>query len=201
MRWFYADGHRLRRRVNFLVRGYADALMHAVEPMLATLGEYSLTVFYADASDQPGLQLSRSRALIDAWLLAVDDDSDIDREAVYLRCLLVCVGYDPLGDEPDEYVRRSLLLALSSLSADRYASASIVATVLERLCASPRFPALRLSTAVAECVLAALYRDPTDVETQRLTAILARQESPEPSLLHRLHTRLTDLSHSPPAAD
>jgi hypothetical protein len=75
-----------------------------------------------------------------------------------------------------------------------------VATVLESLFTSPRLPALSLSDAVAECILAALYRDPTDVETQRLTAILARQESPEPSLLDRLHTRLTELSNSPPAA-
>jgi hypothetical protein len=170
--WSYMNELGLRRRVNFLCRGHTDVMLHALEPVLNAAGPDAVSRFYSIFPDQPDIALSSARALLEVWLLATDDRESTDREAIYLRCVTICVFAWPADDtaEPSRFIA----LLLSALSADRRASLSTALAVIEFLLGELKWLPALLPSQLAECVLAFLLRlVPVGSDHERLEAILA----------------------------
>jgi hypothetical protein len=197
MVWNYTDGLALRRRVNFLCRTHSDLMLHTLEPLLDAIGRFAVTRFFSIFPEQPALAVSGARALIDSWLVGTGEAGPAEREAVYLRCAILCLRDDRAwvnDDDPEPH--RLVAVLVSAMSADRELSVDTAVTVLEMLVRDSALSVTPLSPLLAESVLGFLRRDDlTGTGPARLLAVLAHLDPAlvAPPVLRRLHARVGEL--------
>jgi hypothetical protein len=187
----------LRHRVNFLCRTHGDLMLHTLEPLLDAIGRFAVTRFFSIFAEQPALAVSGARALIDSWLVGTGEAAPADREAIYLRCAILCLRDErawAIDDDPDPH--RLVAVLVSAMSADRELPVDTAVTVLEMLVRDSSWSVTPLSPLLAESVLVFLQRDDlAGTGPARLLTVLAHLDPTlvAPSVLRRLHARVGEL--------
>jgi hypothetical protein len=184
----------LRRKAHFQCGMMDDIAMHALEPLVSTLG-HTINMFVAWKDTCP----SAAHTLLDVWLLPLRDATAEERRASYTRCART-VTFHKMLPGSDIFRNRYAAVLLDRLTTDEEAPAALATDVLNMLVTCSTAKSLGdLGPCLIRFALAFLGRDrDSDQRIATVLQIILPQVDPANILTLECWVRLTELGLSVP---